>query len=65
MPPDKGHRTTPRTPLTLAALLAVHPPQTIEAAALTSALWPSKNIIIIKMKMKQKRNERKKEKSEK
>lgn len=66
MPPDKGHRTLPRNPRTLAALLAVHPPQTIEAAALTSALWPSKNIIIIKMKMKQKeKRKKKKEKSEK
>lgn len=66
MPPDKGHRTTRRTPRTLsstlAALLAVHPPQTIEAAALTSALWPSKNIIIIKMKMKQKKKRKKKTK---
>lgn len=65
MPPDKGHctlprRTLPRSPLPYRALPCQHYmpstlPQTIQAAALTSALWPSKNIIIIKMKMKQKR----------
>lgn len=59
MPPDKGHGTSQAQPTHPTPDPAPSPiPSRQLLSHLTSALWPRKNIIIIKMKMKQRKRER-------
>lgn len=65
MPPDKGHGTSQAQPTHPTPDPAPSPiPSRQLLSHLTSALWPRKNIIIIKMKMKQREWERKREQKE-